>query len=131
MFNIRNIGGVSLFLFGTTFLWLTPMYVAAGVDTSGAAWAVTGVLAAAIIVGFTGATWGLFRRSQWWGQLATDSALVGVVALVPYWIAADGSGVANPAFDVTIHAVGCAGVLVLLHVPRLEHWVHGHVVAGR
>ena len=131
MFSIRNVGGVSLFLFGTTFLSLTPFYAASGIDTSGAAWATAGVLASAVIVGFTVATWGLFRRAAWWEQLATVSAIVGLVTLGPYWVAADASGVANPAFDAAIHAVGSVGVLLLLHVPKLEHWVRGHVVAGR
>ena len=27
--------------------------------------------------------------------------------------------------------VADAGVLVLLRVPKLEHWVRGHVMAGR
>ncbi len=131
MFSIRNLGGVSLFLFGTTFLWLTPMYAANGIGTSGAAWTAAGVLATATIIGFTIATWGLFRRSRWWEPLASASAVVGLLALAPYWIAADGAGVGNPAFDVVIHALGCAGVLLLLRVPRLEHWVRGHVAVGR
>jgi hypothetical protein len=58
MFTIRNVGGVALFLFGTTFVWLTPMFAAAAVDTSGAAWSTTAVLAAVTIIGFTIATWG-------------------------------------------------------------------------
>jgi hypothetical protein len=131
MFSIRNVGGVSLFLFGTTFLWLMPFYVGTGIDTSGAAWATTGALAAAVIIGLTAATWGLFRRAAWWENLATISAIAGLVTLAPYWVAADASGVNNPAFEVAIHAAGCAGVLVLLRVPKLEHWVHGHVAAGR
>ena len=131
MFSIRNTGGVSLFLFGTTFLWLTPVYAASGIDTSGAAWVTAGVFATAVIVGFTVATWGLFRRTAWWEQLGTASAIAGLVTLVPYWVAADGSGVANPAFDVVIHAAGSAGVLILLHVHQLERWVRGHVLAGR
>jgi hypothetical protein len=130
MFSIRNIGGVSLFLFGTTFFWLTPMYAAAGIDTAGAAWATTGVLATVVIIGFTVATWGLFRRAAWWERLANWSAILGLVALVPYWIAADASGVVNPGFDLAIHALGSAGVLLLLRVPKLERWVHGHVFAG-
>jgi hypothetical protein len=131
MFSIRNVGGVSLFLFGTTFLWLTPVYAASGVDTSGAAWAMTAVLATVTVIGFTVATWGLFRRSGWWELVASVSAIAGLVTLVPYWVAADSSGVANPAFDVVIHALGSGGVLILLRVPKLEHWVHGHVAAGR
>lgn len=130
MVSIRNTGGVSLLLFGSTFLWVTPMFAAADVDTSGTAWAATGILAAVTISGFTVATWGLFRRVSWWETLAALSAVVGLAVLVPYWVAATESGVANPAFDVVIHAAGSAGVLVLLRVPRLEHWVHAHVAAG-
>lgn len=81
MFGIRNVGGVAFFLFGTTFVWLTPMFAATEVDTSGTAWATVAVLATVTIVGFTVAT-------------------------------------------------GILGVLLLLRVPRLEHWVHGHVAAG-
>jgi hypothetical protein len=105
------------------------VYAAPG--STGAAWVATGVLAAAVIVGFTAATWGLFRRAAWWENLAAISAIAGLVTLAPYWVAADASGVSNPAFEVVIHAAGCAGVLVLLRVPVLEHWVHGHVAAGR
>jgi hypothetical protein len=130
MFSIRNVGGVALFLFGTTFWWLTPMFAAAGDDTSGAMWAIVAVLATVTMVGFLVATWGLFRRADWWELVGAASAVLGLVTLVPYWIAADGSGVANPVFDVIIHATGSAGVLVLLRVPRLEDWVHGHVAAG-
>ena len=131
MFTIRNLGGTALLLFGSTFLWLTPTFAAQGVDTSGAAWATTAVLAIATLAGFTAATWGLFRRTSWWETVAVISAVVGLLALVPYWAAADGSGVATPGFDVAIHALGSAGVLVLLRVPRFEHWVSGHVVADR
>jgi hypothetical protein len=30
MFTVRNMGGVALFLFGTTFLWLTPSFASSG-----------------------------------------------------------------------------------------------------
>ncbi len=66
----------------------------------------------------------------WWEVLAEACAVVGLITLVPYWIATHSAGVANPAFDVLIHAAGSVGVLVLLRVPMLEHWVHGHVAAG-
>jgi hypothetical protein len=127
VFSVRNVGGVSLLLFGTTFVWLTPMFAAADVDTTGAAWATVAVLAAATIIGFTVATWGLFRRTEWWEPLAVACAVAGLVTLVPYWIAAVSSGVADPVFDVVIHAAGSFGVLLLLRLPRLERWVHGHV----
>lgn len=130
VFSIRNIGGVSLFLFGTTFLWLTPMFAAADVDTAGAAWTAVAILATLTIIGFTVDTWGLFQRTDWWEPLSVACAVAGLVTLVPYWMAADGSGVANPVFDVVIHAAGSFGVLLLLRLPRLERWVHGHVATG-
>jgi hypothetical protein len=88
MFSIRNVGGVSLFLFGTTFLWLTPVYAATGIDTGGAAWATASVLATVTVIGFTVATWGLFRRTGWWEPVASASAVVGLTTLVLYWVAA-------------------------------------------
>jgi hypothetical protein len=130
VFSIRNIGGVSLFLFGTTFVWLTPMFAAADVDTTGAAWTAVALLSSATILGFTVATWGLFKGSNWWEPLGVACAVAGLVTLVPYWMAAAGSGVANPVFDVVIHAAGSFGVLLLLRLPRLERWVHGHVATG-
>jgi hypothetical protein len=51
--------------------------------------------------------------------------------LIPYWLAAHHSGEPTPWFNVLIHALGDAGVLVLLLVPTLERWVSGHVLAGR
>lgn len=119
-----------MLLFGSTFLWVTPMFAASDVETADTAWAATGILAAVTICGFTVATWGLFRDVSWWEMLAALSAVAGLSTLLPYWVAADASGVANPVFDVVIHAAGSAGVLRLLRVPRFEHWVHAHVAAG-
>lgn len=33
MFTVRHVGGVALFLFGTTFLWLTPAFATRGIPT--------------------------------------------------------------------------------------------------
>lgn len=130
MFTIRNMGGVALFLFGTTFLWLTPSFASRGVSTTGAMWAVTAVLALATLAAFTVATWGLFRKRSWWEGAAVAAAVLGVVVLIPYWLAAHHAGEATPGFNVAIHALGDAGVFALLLVPQLEHWVSGHVIAG-
>jgi len=130
MLTIRNMGGVALFLFGTTFLWLTPSLASAGVSTTGAMWAVTAVLALATLAGFTLATWGLFRKASWWEGAAIAAAVLGVAVLIPYWLAAHHAGETNPGFNVFIYALGDAGVFILLLVPRLEHWVSGHVIAG-
>jgi hypothetical protein len=130
MFTIRNMGGVALFLFGTTFMWLTPSFASPGVSTTGTMWAVTAVLALATLAGFMVATWGLFRKASWWEGAAVAAAGLGVVVLIPYWLAARHAGETTPGFNVFIHGLGDAGVFILLLVPRLEHWVSGHVIAG-
>jgi hypothetical protein len=131
MFTIRNVGGVALFLFGTTFLWLTPAFAGRGVTTTGLMWGTTRVLALVTLVGFTLATWGLFTKTSWWEAVALGSAVLGVIVLVPFWFAAHHAGETTPEFTVLIHALGDAGVFVLLLVPPLEQWVSHHVIAGR
>lgn len=130
MFTIRVMGGVALFLFGTTFLWLTPEFATRGIPTTGVWWSITRVLALVTLVGCTAATWGLFQRASWWEPAAIAAAILGVAVLVPYWIAADQAVETTPGFNVLIHALGSVGVLVLLLVPGLERWVNTHVMSG-
>lgn len=130
MFTIRNLGGVALFLFGTTFLWLTPAFATPGVSTKGVAWSITQVGALVTLALFTAATWGLFTKAGWWEPLAIIAAVVGFLVLISYWLAASHAGEPNPGFNVLVHALGSVGVWVLLLVPALERWVDSHVLAG-
>ena len=106
MWDLRNGGGISLFLFGTTYLWLTPALASRGVPTAGMLWANTRVLAMLTLAGFTVASWGLFQRSGWWLPVAVVSSVVGLVGLV-----------------VLV-------VLVLLLVPSLQRWVQTQVMGS-
>src|SRR5919198_4019466 len=100
MFTIRNLGGMSLFLFGTTFVWLTPSFATQGVPTNGVAWSITQVLALATLALFTAATWGLFTKAGWWELLAIIAAAIGLLVLmIPYWLAASHAGEVNPSFN--------------------------------
>ena len=130
MLTVRNLGGIALFLFGTTFLWLTPAFASKDVSTDGVLWAVTRVMALATLAGFMVATWGLFGRHSWWEAVAVGSAVLGLLALVPFWIAATRSGETTPTLTVFVEFLGFAGVLVLLLGPRLEHWVDSHVMGS-
>ena len=130
MFTMRNMGGVALFLFGTTFAWITPEFVTTGLKNTGTLWSVVRVLALATVAGFTVATWGLFQRTAWWESAAVVSAIVGTITLVPYLVAARAAGETNPWFTAGIIALGSVGVLVLLLVPSLERWVNSHVMSG-
>lgn len=43
MFTIRNMGGVALLLFGSTFMWITPEFATRGISNTGPWWAVARV----------------------------------------------------------------------------------------
>lgn len=132
MFTIRNVGGAALFLAGTTWLWLTPAFAGRGVSTEGILWVVTQVLCFATIAGFCVAAWGLFARASWWETVALWSAVLGVATLVPYWFAAarGGESVGASAWSALVHVLIAAGVLAMLLVPQLEHWVDQRVMTG-
>lgn len=132
MLTIRNLGGVALLLAGTTWLWLTPAFAGRGVSTSGAMWSVTRVLSLLTVAAFCVATWGLFARHAWWEPVALGAAGLGLAALVPFWFAARAGGEAAGAvtWNVLVHLLMVAGVLVLLLVPQLEQWVDHHVTGG-
>jgi hypothetical protein len=130
MFTLRNIGGVALFLFGTTFLWFTPEFATRGISTAGVWWSITRVLALVTLLGFTVATWGLFQRAGWWETVAIAAAALSVLALVSYWLAAQPAGDPGRWINVFVHLLGTAGVFVLLLVPSLQRWVDSHVMSG-
>ena len=130
MFTVRNLGGISLFLAGTTWLWLTPAFATRGVSTSGATWAITRALSLLTIAAFCVATWALFARYSWWEGAALGSAVLGLVTLVPYWFAAHGGGetTGTATWNAFVHLVMIAGIYGLLLIPQLEHWVDQHVM---
>jgi hypothetical protein len=132
MFTVRTLGGIAFFLAGTTWLWLTPAFASREVSTSGVAWAVTGVLSLLTLAAFCVGTWGLFARSTWWEPVALAAAALGLLALVPYWIASARAGepAVTTTWNVFVHVVMVAGVFTLLLVPTLARWVDHHVMAG-
>ena len=132
MFTIRNMGGIALFLAGSTWLWLTPTFASKGVATSGFLWSTTRALSLLTILGFCTATVGLFARQSWWETAAISSAVVGLLALVPYWIAGTQGGetTGTVAWNATVHVLMVAGIFALLLVPQLERWVQHHVMSG-
>lgn len=132
MFTVRNAGGVALLLMGSTWLWLTPEFAGRGVATSGVLWSVTRVLCLLTVAGFCVATWGLFARRFLWEAVALGSSVVGVLALVTFWVAASRGGepAGTVSWNLFVHVAMIAGLLVLLRVPTLERWVDRHVMSG-
>ncbi|WP_455834322.1 hypothetical protein [Pseudarthrobacter siccitolerans] len=131
MFTLRTLGGIALLMAGSSWLWITPTFATRGVNTSGALWGIIMILSLLTVLGFCIATWGLFARWSWWEYAALGSAGLGLIVLVPYWIAAVGGGetVGTTAWNVFVHVLMVGIVAVLLLVPQLERWVD-HQVMG-
>jgi hypothetical protein len=128
MLTFRNIFGVVLFLFGTTFLWLTAAFLGDKHDAAtGAIWTVVQVGALLVIVGFAATAWGVFKEASWWQPIAMMSAIVGLLVLIPYWIGASSLGVANLWTNLALHALGSAVVLAVLLVPLAHEWLLGRI----
>ena len=128
MLTFRNILAFGVFLFGTTYLWLTPSFV--GKSTSGAVWIIAQLLAMAAIIGFAAAAWGIFRATGWWEPVLIISAIVGMASVIPYWIGiqslAGAVGVAV-AENIAGHLLGGAVVIAVLVIHPAEHWVVGRL----
>jgi hypothetical protein len=127
----RNFGVLALFVYGTTFLWLTAAFAGIETPASGTAWTVTQLLVLATIGGFSVAAWGSYKATSWWERLAIGSAVLGFAPLIPYWLAARPAvGAGTVAQGVIIHAIGNALVLVLLLAPPTKHWIQNQVQRG-
>jgi lipoprotein signal peptidase len=121
MLTFRNELALGVFLFGTTYLWLTPPF--AGPTARGALWSVVQVMALLAIVAFSGAAWGLFRQADWWEPLAICAAVVGMASVVPYWIAVQQLELSDTLSNSLIHFVGGALILIALLTPPAERWI--------
>ena len=56
----------------------------------------------------------------------------GLVAVVTFWFAARAGGetAGTVTWNAFVHVLMVAGVMTLLLVPQLEHWVDRHVMSG-
>jgi hypothetical protein len=128
MFTFRNVFALVLFLFGTTFLWLTAAFLGdKQAAAKGAVWTVVQIGAILVIIGFAAGAWGVFRNASWWVPIAIVSAILGLIVLIPYWIGASDLGVANIWTSLALHAIGSLAVLVVLLAPPAHDWLLGRI----
>jgi hypothetical protein len=126
MFSFKNWVALGLFLFGTTFLWMTRDFLANPREGAGAVWSVIQVLVLIAIAGFAVAAWVVFKEATWWEPVAIASAIVGLAALVPYVMGVRQVGEAGDAgvqMNIAIHTVGIAVVFVVALVPVVHDWI--------
>jgi hypothetical protein len=131
MFTFKNLAALAMFLFGTTFVWMTAAFSGQDPAPKGGAWTVESVLALAAVAGFTVAAWGLFKGDAWWESVAIISALAGLVSVIPYGVNVNQmeGGFADPGVQINLamHLVGSVIVLLVVLVPSAEHWFTAHL----
>lgn len=126
MFDFKGWVAISLFLFGSTFLWMTRDFLADRTAGTGLVWSVVQVLVFAAIIGFTVAAWGVFKGSSWWETAALVSAIVGFATLGLYAVGifqVGDQGDAGVRVNLLIHVLGLVAVLALVLWPILHTWV--------
>jgi hypothetical protein len=127
MWTFRNVVALGLFLFGTTFLWMTAAMAGKTPPPSGTAWTFANVLAYIAVIGFAIAAWGVFKQYSWWETAAVVSGVVGLVAVVPFIVGQSQLDVGFADLGVQInlwmHILGSAAVIAIVLLPAAHDWV--------
>jgi hypothetical protein len=130
MFTFKNLIAIGFFLFGTTFLWMTRDFLAEPKAGTGTVWSVVQVLVLIAIVGFAFVGWAVFKDATWWEPVALASAIVGLLAVVPYVIGVfqvGDQGDGGVQMNIAIHVLGVAAVLGVVLVPFLHDWIEKRI----
>jgi hypothetical protein len=92
---------------------------------------VVNVAALVAVAGFTVAAWGLHREHSWWETVAAGSAVVGLVALVPFLVGMrqiDANLLdLGVQINIWMHVLGAAVVVAIVRVPVLADWFDGRM----
>lgn len=127
MWTFKNILAIGLFLFGSTFLWMTPAFAGRTPPPTGAAWTAVNVLALVAVAGFTVTAWATFKEYRWWWTVAIASACIGLLAVIPFVVAL--RQIDMPLADLGLqinvwtHVLGSALVLAALTVSSIHDTV--------
>jgi hypothetical protein len=126
--SARAIVAIVVFIFGTTFLWLTPAFVGSSVKAEGTLWTVVQIVSLVTILGFAVAAYGVWRDALPWEGIVIGSGVVGLVATGTYGLAVrDLSGAVNVVPNLVIHGLGSLVVLLVLLVPAAHGWLLGQL----
>lgn len=127
MWTFRNVLAIALFLFGTTFLWMTAAMAGRSTPPTGRAWTLANVLAYLAVAGFTITAWGVFKQHAWWAPAALVSGVIGLAAVVPFVVAQRrldvGLGDLGVQINLWMHLLGSAGVIAVAALPAARDWI--------
>ena len=131
MWTFRNILAVGLFLFGTTFLWMTSSMAGKAVPPKGASWTLANILAFVAVIMFSVTAWAVLKQYSWWSVVGLISGIIGLVAVVPFVLGQRQLEVGFADLGVQInlwmHVFGSAGMVAVALVPSVRTWVAGHL----
>jgi hypothetical protein len=125
MLTFKNVVALGFLVFGSTFLWMTRAFLADSRSGTGSVWSVVQVLVLISMAGFALAAWVVFKEGTWWEPVALASAIVGLVAIVPYVMGirqVGDMGDAGVQMNIGIHLFGVGAVLVVVLVPVVHDW---------
>jgi ABC-type uncharacterized transport system permease subunit len=127
MWTFRNILAIGLFLFGSTFLWMTASMAGKAVPPKGIAWTLANVLAFTAVIGFSVTAWAVFKQYPWWTTAALVSGIAGLAAVVPFVVGQSqlDSGLGDPGVQINLwmHVLGSAGTIAAAVIPALRSWI--------
>jgi hypothetical protein len=127
MWTFRNVVALGLFLFGTTFLWMTPAMAGRTPPPTGTAWTLANLLAFIAIIAFAIAAWAVFKQYSWWETAAVVSGIVGLVAVVPFIVGQSQLDVGfrdlGLQINLWMHVLGSAAVIAIAFLPAAHDWV--------
>lgn len=131
MWTFRNVATIGLFLFGTTFWWMTAAMAGKAVPPRGAAWTLANVLASLAVIGFSLTAWAVFKQHSWWDTAGLVSGIVGLMAVVPFVVGQRrlDVGLGDPGVQINLwmHVLGSAGVIAVTLLPAARSWVTDHL----
>lgn len=127
MWSFKNVLALGLFLFGTTFMWMTAFFAGRTRPPTGVAWSLVNVLAITAVVGYAVAAWGVFKQYSWWEIAALISAALGIAAVIPFIFGLQqiDVGLADLGVQINLwmHILGSALVLAIARLPVVHDWV--------
>lgn len=127
MWTFRNVVAIGLFLFGSTFLWMTAAMAGKAVPPRSTAWTLANVLAYLAVIGFSITAWAVFKQYSWWGPAALVSGVIGLAAVVPFVVGQRrldvGMGDLGVQINLWMHVLGSAAVITVALLPAARAWV--------
>lgn len=128
---MRTTAAIAIFLFGTTFLWMTASFAGRTPPPTGVLWTVVNVLSLAAVVAFSATAWAVWKDLSWWEPAALVAAVIGLVAVVPFVLAVRGiePGLGDMGVQINLwsHALGAVVVLLVARSAPVHQWFVGMV----